>query len=501
MLDRFARGLLIVFSLGALCLWSNPAQSRFGGGFRGGGFGHFGGGGFGHFGGGGFRHFGGGMRFGGMRFGGHRFSGMRFGGQRFGGMRFAHRSFPHRGAGHFQRRAFAGPHHARARQAARHMQASHRFAGRSNRLAHAALAGAGLHHMHGFSNFSHHPFNRNGFGNRVAWNRWQHRWPHHCCGWFGSVFWPFFFGDVLTAVLWPWDAYDPFWEYGSDYILSSIFWAGSGTPAGYAASEIYDIYGDYASGRLAKSEGFEAANRPAEHAAFSETCAGLAPGMTGLPISRIQREVQPIGDQVVAFEGLKAALSKASDTIKASCSSEIPLTPVRRLDVVQMRLDAMAEAVRTVRGPLGDFYNSLTEEQRQRLDALRGEVHERRARATPGNGLAALCSERAAAFSQVPVQRIEETIRPTEQQQAAFDALKTASAKAADLLRSSCPAQMPTGLADRLQAVDARLAAMLSSVAVVRPALHEFYASLSDEQKARFNSWGQPQTQARANSG
>jgi LTXXQ motif family protein len=101
-------------------------------------------------------------------------------------------------------------------------------------------------------------------------------------------------------------------------------------------------------------------------------------------------------------------------------------------------------------------------------------------------------------YTQVPVQRIEETIRPTPQQRGVFEALKTASSKAADGLRSSCPAQMPTKMVDRLDSVDARLAAMLSAVEVVRPALEEFYASLTDEQKARFNSWGESQRQDRA---
>jgi hypothetical protein len=98
------------------------------------------------------------------------------------------------------------------------------------------------------------------------------------------------------------------------------------------------------------------------------------------------------------------------------------------------------------------------------------------------------------------VQRIEDDIRPTAQQRSAFDALKTASVEASERLRSSCPAEAPPGMVDRLQAVDARLAAMLSAIDVVRPALEEFYGSLTDEQKARFNSWGEPQRQAGANS-
>jgi len=478
----FARGLLIIISLGALCLWSIPAQSRFGGhfggGFRGAGLGHFGG-----------------MRFGGMRFGGHYFGGMRFGGRHFGGMRFAHRSLSR------QRHALTG--HRRistaGHPAVRHIQSPHRVAGGSNRLAHAAIASAGLHQIHGFSNFNHHPFNRNGFGDRVAWNRFEHRFSRHCCGWFGPVFWPFVIGDIFTAVLWPWDEYDPFWYYGNDYILSSIFWTGYSAGPRYAASDPYDIYGNGARRRSvsSQSERIEGANGPAARAALNEACIGFAPGVTSLPISRIQREVQPIGDQLAALDELKAALTKADEKIRASCSTEVPLTPVKRLEVVQARLNAMTDFVRTVKVPLNEFYHSLTATQRQRFDAVRGEVATRRLRAgtASGSGLAALCGERAAAFSQVPAQRIEETIRPTPQQRNAFDTLKTASVKAGDGLRSSCPGQMPSAIMDRLDAVDVRLAAMLSAVEIVRPALQEFYASLTDEQKARFNSLGEPQRQ------
>ena len=309
-------------------------------------------------------------------------------------------------------------------------------------------------------------------------------------------------------MFWPWEAYDPFWVYGAGYILSGIYWGGHVSGAGYAASDVYDIYGNQAPRSYvspdANAEGnrIEAARGQAVRSAFSEACTGLAPGVTDLPVSRIQREVQPIGNQLAAFEDLRSALSRAEETINTSCSNEVPLTPVKRLEAVKTRLNTMAEVVRTVKGPLSDFYNSLTAGQRQRLDAMRGEVagHRPSARTAPDNGLATLCSGRIAAFSQVPAQRIEEAIRPTAQQRGAFDALKTASAEASERLRSSCPAEVASGIVDRLQAVDARLAAMLSAVGVVRPPLEEFYASLTDEQKARFNSWGDPQRQAGANS-
>jgi hypothetical protein len=149
-------------------------------------------------------------------------------------------------------------------------------------------------------------------------------------------------------VLWPWDEYGPFWGFASDYILNSIFWAGYGIGPGYAASDVYDIYGNGARRSVSpQRDRIESANGPTAHAALNEACIGLAPGVTSLPISRIQREIQPIGDQLAAFEELKTALSKADEMIKASCSNEVPLTPAKRLEVVQARLNTMADVVRT----------------------------------------------------------------------------------------------------------------------------------------------------------
>jgi hypothetical protein len=44
----------------------------------------------------------------------------------------------------------------------------------------------------------------------------------------------------------------------------------------------------------------------------------------------------------------------------------------------------------------------------------------------------------------------------------------------------------------RLDAVKTRLTAMVEAMKTVRPKLADFYASLNDEQKARFNTMGPP---------
>ena len=109
-----------------------------------------------------------------------------------------------------------------------------------------------------------------------------------------------------------------------------------------------------------------------------------------------------------------------------------------------------------------------------------------------GNDLVALCSRRAEGFTQIPAQRVEEIVKPSQQQVDAFERLKSASTQAANHLQASCPTQMPQTPLDRFDAVAKRLSAMDVAMQTVRPALTSFYDSLDDEQKARFNTLGPP---------
>jgi hypothetical protein len=64
--------------------------------------------------------------------------------------------------------------------------------------------------------------------------------------------------------------------------------------------------------------------------------------------------------------------------------------------------------------------------------------------------------------------------------------MKDASVKAAEQLNTGCPAYQT--LTGRIEAMEKRLDAAFGAVKTMRPALTKFYDSLSDEQKARFNS-------------
>ena len=353
--------------------------------------------------------------------------------------------------------------------------------------------------FHGLHNFNHAGFNRNAFGNEHSWNHWGgrfwgagwNRWGGGWGGWAGPVFWPYLYGDIFSFAFWPYDYYDPFWAYGPDFVLISIFapgpYSGSGygyePDAGNATGGPPAIY--YGTNRAGSKEVADTV------AAAAESCGGLAPGVTDLPIAEIRTTVRPTGDQTVALDELNAAVAKANTAVKASCPTAIPLTPVARLDTAAARLDAMIGAMQIVRGPLEKFYDSLSAEQRQRFDSMSSNGG--RGSTPPGGDVAALCGQQSGDVTKLPVQRIEQVVQPTAQQQEAFDALKKASEDIAEKLQASCPAHLPQTPVARLDTVKTRLAALVDAMKSVRPKLADFYASLTDEQKARFNTMGPPQ--------
>jgi hypothetical protein len=143
----------------------------------------------------------------------------------------------------------------------------------------------------------------------------------------------------------------------------------------------------------------------------------------------------------------------------------------------------MDEAVDTVMTPLNNFSSALTDQQRRELDAMGGTAGDK----AKASGLAS-CSDAGQSFADVPVQRIEQSVQPNAEQKAALNELKSVAAKASEQLRSQCPSSVPSSAQARLESMDKRVHDTIAAVDDVRPALVKFYDSLSDEQKARFNT-------------
>lgn len=113
-----------------------------------------------------------------------------------------------------------------------------------------------------------------------------------------------------------------------------------------------------------------------------------------------------------------------------------------------------------------------------------------RQRSVPGRvsqAVRALCTQPDEGITAWPIAEIEQAVRPSREQKQLLDDLKRAADAAADEFRQACPETVPMTPPGRLQAMSNRLQATLAAVKTVRPALEAFYASLNDEQKARFN--------------
>ena len=127
----------------------------------------------------------------------------------------------------------------------------------------------------------------------------------------------------------------------------AMFWPGPQ----YAYGPGYDdVYGGYAYAgpartRTARRVAPETTGSVTNSADLAQSCGGLAPGVTDLPIDSIQQSIQLTDDQLRSLNALKAASSQASDALKASCSSEVSMTPLGRLDTVQKRLDGMVQGM------------------------------------------------------------------------------------------------------------------------------------------------------------
>ena len=102
--------------------------------------------------------------------------------------------------------------------------------------------------------------------------------------------------------------------------------------------------------------------------------------------------------------------------------------------------------------------------------------------------MAQSCGDEATEVTGWPINQISDAVQPNPQQSALLDDLGNAVVKAGDVIRSHCPTNVsftPTG---RLDTMQQRLQGLVQAVNIVSEPLSKFYDSLSDEQKARFNS-------------
>jgi hypothetical protein len=311
---------------------------------------------------------------------------------------------------------------------------------------------------------------------RRAWQR-GHRAAF--VPWLGPVFWPYAYSDIFEYTFWP-TAYEPgYWAYAYDDLVDTVFW-GTGSP--------YSAYARYTEPGATITDSQSRERASATPQALRQLCGEPDKGVTAWPIAEITRAVRPTPEQRALLDELKTAAAKAADAFKQSCADSYAMTPPGRLRAMTNRVSATLNAVRIVRPALEQFYNSLSDEQKARFNALGPNVGDRsQSQPQKANAQAEGCGDPKSGLTQLPIERVEAVIHPAGKQKDALDSLSKATKDAVKGLQAACPDDVALTPIGRLEAMEKRLEAMLRAAELVQPALDQFYATLGNEQKARFN--------------
>ncbi|WMT73660.1 Spy/CpxP family protein refolding chaperone [Bradyrhizobium sp. Ash2021] len=319
-------------------------------------------------------------------------------------------------------------------------------------------------------------------GGRDANGWWRHGDGGY--GWVGPLFWPFAIYDIYDYAVWG-DG-TGFWDYGYPDIYAAIF-----APYGHDDLAAYAGRSPHGPGQLNSRH---LSSRYRRVPLLQQLCGDDRNDVAGLAIDQMQQAIQPNEVLRAALDGLANALIPAAQMIQASCPTQTALTAPGRLAVMQQRIGAMIMAASAVQQPLGKFYDLLEDEQEARLNALA----EDRRKISAANGAteapAQACGVAQPAALQWPADEIEARLHPNDTQRAALKALQDANARAVDILNAGCQPDDATTPPARLDAMQGRLEALQRAVYLVSVALENFYATLSDEQKAQFEAIGQKRT-------
>ena len=318
-------------------------------------------------------------------------------------------------------------------------------------------------------------------------NAWRHRVRAAFIPWLGPLFWPYAYADIFDYTFWPSAYDDAYWAYAYDDFVDTLFWD-VGSPYSAYASIAPEGYLEPGSAMVGSSRLRERSGLSPQ--ALRQLCSNPDKGVTAWPFADIARLVRPAGEQRELLDQLKRAAARAAETLKNSCSEDYALTPPGRLQAMINRISATLEAVRIVRPALEAFNNSLGDEQQARFNTLGPQLPsspEDRSQ-QEANANRESCGAPKASLTLLPIERINTVLHPTGAQKDALDRLSAATEKSVHVLQKACPYEVPLTPIGRLQVMEKRLSAMLEAANLVQPPLNEFYASLTSEQKARFNT-------------
>jgi hypothetical protein len=303
-------------------------------------------------------------------------------------------------------------------------------------------------------------------GQRGASGWWQH--SDGVYGWVGPLFWPFAYYDIYDYTLWG-DGMG-FWGYGYRDIYAAVF-----TP--------YDP--DELARYVSPPQGRKFRRFPS----LERICSDDAGEFSALPVEQLRQAISLSSEEQRAMlDDLTKASVESARTIRAACPAEVAATPSGRLAAMQQRLEAMKAAIARIRTPFETFYESLDDDQKGNLAAFNAQ----RAPFAPKVPAAQSCT--APEALPWPSGEIAAGLHPNDAQRELLDRLSRISMSAKNTLNFNCQPDDNLSPPDRLATADTRLDAMLDAIRQLRPALDDFYGSLSDEQKSELETIGAKRT-------
>ena len=202
------------------------------------------------------------------------------------------------------------------------------------------------------------------------------------------------------------------------------------------------------------------------------------------PASQIEQSLQLNDKQRDALKSLKQAFRDAAASIKSSCRDEASIAPVDRLRAMQGTLWSIHDALQGLRAPLARFYDSLSDEQRQKFAAPASAQTDPRSM-SPGQ-IARLCGAPPATGRQA--KQAEEQLNLDRTQRTSLDLFQKKAAEMGQFLMASCLKPVASTPVERIDSAADRLTAVIFAASSINLALNDFYNQLNDEQKSKFNS-------------
>lgn len=287
-------------------------------------------------------------------------------------------------------------------------------------------------------------------------------------------FWPVAapdaFEDMIGYALWPREYGRQFWSHGPGDIVQAM----TAPTAAYASAD------GTAGPRLPRL--VDSANASADERAI---CIARVNESVARPLDRLADAITLNDKQRQKLDDLRKTIRNAIDAEAAACRGDIPATQPQRLRAMIDGLWAMRYAEFRIRPALATFYDSLDDAQKAQLE---NEPQTVGSNAEAGDSTpAAICSEPVTANAN-PFAPVARALRPTDEQQKTLQMLYGASMDMSKFLASTCPAEVPTTPAARLDAASDRILNLLHAAMNIEPMLGAFYAGLTDQQRERFNT-------------